>query len=467
MRLRPSFFVSFLGVALLLGCGDSSAPKVAQASDEGPTGFFNESASGGNAAGGASASTSAGGGTHSGLGGTTGTGSGTAVDPDPTGGSGGANAATGGNGSGSGDTGGQGAGGTLSGGTSGTAVGGRSSGGRSSGGVSAGGRTSIGGSTGAATGGTAQGGTDGDCTDDLNPDEPETSCATWKEWGCCDEAWMIEGHICDRTCGRCNGSSTGGNGSSTGGNGSSTGGNSSSTGGNSSGPTDLPNVTNGQQGWATRYWDCCKPSCGWSENASRPVVACDQNNQSLGNNFSAGSACSGGNAHTCWRMAPWSVSSNVAYGFAAFNGAACGTCFQLDFSGSSHNGNTDEGSRSLSGKHMIVQVINTGGIGGGQFDLLVPGGGVGDFNACSSQWGTSDLGAQYGGIFLSCAQQNNYNYEPSRTCAKDWCQKVFSGKQDLLDGCLWYVEWAGMADNPNLTYGQVSCPAELTAAASG
>jgi hypothetical protein len=456
MRLLPSSFVPFLGVPLLFACSGGSAPKVAEATGEGARGFFNESASGGSAMGGASGSTSAGGtsagGTHTSLGGTVGTGAGSSVDP-PTGGK-----SSGGTGSGATDTGGRGSGGTVLGGTGagGTSSGGTVTGGRASGGSGTGGR----GAGGTATGGTAQGGSDGDCTDNLNPDEPQTSCATWKEWGNCDDQWMIEGHICDRTCGRCGGGSTGG----TTGNGGSTGG---STGGNSSGPADLPNVTNGQQGWATRYWDCCKPSCGWSENASRPVVSCDQNDQSLGNNFSAGSSCSGGNAHTCWRMAPWSVSSKVAYGFAAFNGAACGTCFQLDFSGSSHNGNSDAGSQSLSGKHMIVQVINTGGIGGGQFDLLVPGGGVGDFNACSSQWGTSDLGAQYGGFFLSCAQQNNYNYEPSRTCAKNWCQKVFSGKQDLLDGCLWYVDWAGMADNPNLTYGQVSCPPELTAAASG
>jgi hypothetical protein len=94
---------------------------------------------------------------------------------------------------------------------------------------------------------------------------------------------------------------------------------------------------------------------------------------------------------------------------------------------------------------------------------LVPGGGVGQFNACSDQWGTSDLGEQYGGFFLACQNQNKFDYEPSRSCATSWCQKVFSGKQELLNGCLWYVDWFGMADNPNLTYGQVSCPREITA----
>ena len=51
---------------------------------------------------------------------------------------------------------------------------------------------------------------------------------------------------------------------------------------------------------------------------------------------------------------------------------------------------------SVAGKTMIVQILNIGGdVGGNQIDLLIPGGGVGAFNACSNQWGTSDLGAQY------------------------------------------------------------------------
>jgi hypothetical protein len=33
---------------------------------------------------------------------------------------------------------------------------------------------------------------------------------------------------------------------------------------------------------------------------------------------------------------------------------------------------------------MIVQIINNGGVGGDQLDLLIPGGGVGDFDGCSN-----------------------------------------------------------------------------------
>jgi hypothetical protein len=37
---------------------------------------------------------------------------------------------------------------------------------------------------------------------------------------------------------------------------------------------------------------------------------------------------------------------------------------------------------------MIVQATNVGSdVGEGQFDLAIPGGGVGLFNACTAQWG--------------------------------------------------------------------------------
>jgi hypothetical protein len=45
-------------------------------------------------------------------------------------------------------------------------------------------------------------------------------------------------------------------------------------------------------------------------------------------------------------------------------------------------------STSISGKKMIVQATNVGAdVGEGQFDLAIPGGGVGLFNACTKQWG--------------------------------------------------------------------------------
>ncbi len=157
----------------------------------------------------------------------------------------------------------------------------------------------------------------------------------------------------------------------------------------------------------------------------------------------------------CWDGAPWAASDTLAYGYAAASGSnyQCGRCYQLQFTGTGHNGNS-AGVASLSGKTMIVQVVNNGGVSADQFDLLIPGGGVGDFDACSSQWGSSDLGAQYGGFLAGC--------NGDRSCVEQKCQRVFAGKPELLAGCNWFLGWFNLANNPNLVYREVACPAAIT-----
>jgi len=170
--------------------------------------------------------------------------------------------------------------------------------------------------------------------------------------------------------------------------------------------------------------------------------------------FKAQSACNGGSAYVCWDLAPWSVSDNLSYGYVAFNGVSCGTCFLLQFTGGTHNGNANS-TKSLAGKYMYVQVINVGGIAANQFDLMIPGGGVGDFDACTKQWGTSDLGARYGGFLSAC--------NGDKACVQNKCNTVFANKPLLKAGCDWFVNWFGGADNPTLKYQKVNCPSELTA----
>lgn len=309
------------------------------------------------------------------------------------------------------------------------------------------------------------------CTDDINEDRPDLPCSQWVEWGTCEESWMIERNVCNRSCGRCTEdeiiepdplqSSC-----------------MAPTEPSAppapppvappvsrEGPT-LPPIEDGQPGFTTRYWDCCKPHCGWPGNAGNPISSCDRNNMSLGGDHGASSACEGGPAHMCWNYVPQTNGDNIAYAFAAHNGVPCGACFQLDFTGESKNPKPetghDFGSQSLQGKSMIVQVINTGGIEPGQFDLLVPGGGVGDFDACSDQWGGVELGERYGGFFLACQKEHDFEYEPARQCARDWCDRAFSDKPELHAGCSWFVEWFALADNPTMTYKQVDCPSELS-----
>ncbi|KAL8894706.1 MAG: hypothetical protein Q9207_008434, partial [Kuettlingeria erythrocarpa] len=145
-------------------------------------------------------------------------------------------------------------------------------------------------------------------------------------------------------------------------------------------------------GTTTRYWDCCKPSCAWSRSGiTSPVKTCNINDEPLSDGVNAKSGCEGGTSFMCSSQAPWAINDNLAYGFAAVtaDNPTCCTCYKLTFT------NTE-----IKGKTMIVQATNTGyDVSGAQFDLAMPGGGFGLFDACSNQWKASPSvwGAQYGG----------------------------------------------------------------------
>ncbi|KAI0453494.1 glycoside hydrolase family 45 protein [Xylaria acuta] len=195
-------------------------------------------------------------------------------------------------------------------------------------------------------------------------------------------------------------------------------------------------------GVTTRYWDCCKPSCSWSGKApvSSPARTCDASNNPLAD-VDAKSGCDGGNAYACTNYSPWAVNDRLAYGFAAtaIGGGSesswCCACYQLDFT-----------SGPVAGKSMIVQSTNTGGdLGNNHFDLLMPGGGVGLFDGCRSEFGQSLPGQQYGGVG-SRGECDASNMPAS-----------------LRAGCYWRFDWFQNADNPSVNFKQVACPAELTA----
>jgi hypothetical protein len=206
-------------------------------------------------------------------------------------------------------------------------------------------------------------------------------------------------------------------------------------------------IKGGQSGVTTRYWDCCKPSCAWNAPNAPGNLTCDINNNP-DHNKNDQSGCSGGGAYSCWDLSPWSVSCQLSYGFAATSTSnlTCGRCYQLDFHG-----------QGLDGKSMIVQAINDGGdVQGNQFDILIPGGGVGAFNGCSTQWHNSNLGQQYGGFLATCGSGG-------ASCVENMCQQVFGSDAQLMAGCSWFTGWFNTANNPTITYQQVSCPSDLTA----
>ncbi|KAH7390901.1 RlpA-like double-psi beta-barrel-protein domain-containing protein-containing protein [Phaeosphaeria sp. MPI-PUGE-AT-0046c] len=206
--------------------------------------------------------------------------------------------------------------------------------------------------------------------------------------------------------------------------------------------TGLAAVDAQQTGRTTRYWDCCKGSCGWSGKApvNQPIQSCDKSDNPLSNMAAKNGCENGGQAYMCTDQSPWAVNDQLAYGFAAVKlagkteSAWCCACYELTFT-----------SGPVSGKKLIVQATNTGGdLGQNHFDLAMPGGGVGIFNACTSQWGAppQGWGQQYGGV-------------SSRSACDSFPEK-------LKAGCYWRFDWFKGADNPDVTFKEVTCPSELT-----
>lgn len=210
------------------------------------------------------------------------------------------------------------------------------------------------------------------------------------------------------------------------------------------------------QGWGSRYWDCCMPHCAWSGNTSNPTRTCNAQMQNIGE--SGGSVCNGGSGGVCDIQAPWAASDNLAFAFAAVPaglGGECGKCFLLTFDGNTHNGGSGANTSGLRGKQMVIMVSNIGGdVGSNQFDIMIPGGGVGKFNGCGAQLGINSTGAQYGGFITDCKS------DPS--CVKQKCS-VFSKFPKLQAGCEFSATWMGGANNPSFKFEELeSCPSEIS-----
>ncbi|KAJ8922214.1 hypothetical protein NQ315_004151 [Exocentrus adspersus] len=205
--------------------------------------------------------------------------------------------------------------------------------------------------------------------------------------------------------------------------------------------TPLENGITGT-GKTTRYWDCCKPSCGWAENlrdkSGTPIRTCKKDGTTTAGT-SVQSACAGGESYTCNDQQPRAINSTLALGFvaASFTGGVdtnmCCACILLSFEG------------ELQGKKMLVQVTNTGSdLSSNHFDIAIPGGGVGIFTqGCSSQWGapSNGWGQQYGGV-----------------ASADECSQL---PDALQTGCKFRFEFLLNVSNPSVKFEQVQCPSEI------
>jgi len=228
---------------------------------------------------------------------------------------------------------------------------------------------------------------------------------------------------------------------------------SSSSAGNSGGnPSYTPTSPGNETSKITQYWDACKPSCSWSGKGGKQANSCNITGANIGHNDGDRSACDGGSAFTCMKQAPWKV-GNVSFGYVAAGIGQCGDCWQFDFP---------------NGHVMVVMKTNIGDIKeGAKFDLMIPGGGVGDFDALSRQVTNSgvsnpDMGVRYGGFRGKCGW--DYSAQ-SVNCVKDMCNNVFKNLPDLKAGCLWWTENLGNSgnwNNPTVKYKSVTCPKELT-----
>ena len=271
-----------------------------------------------------------------------------------------------------------------------------------------------------------------------------------------------------------------------------------------------------KRGWNTRYWDACKPHCSWLRESANDITRADTSSNeaylaelATARNcnvhdvevptFTLGdvtkswfgyngtrSACGAEKekgVFTCTDMAPIAVNDTLSYAYVAGTAdSKCGKCYHLQYDGhfkdEFENNPPKATHKALKGKHLVVMASNIGNdvAGGdaklpaGQFDLMVPGGGVGAFDALSTQVNKGagfNWGAGFGGFLTECQKNTNCGTEGSlecyQTCVKDMCDAAFgdAGLPNLLRGCHWFADWYMAADNPTYYIEEVECPQYL------
>ena len=224
----------------------------------------------------------------------------------------------------------------------------------------------------------------------------------------------------------------------------------------------------GQQGWATRYWDCCMPHCAQPAHGGTARTCSANGGKTLIDNNSTKNVCQeGGQGATCTSQIPIIVSDKLAYAFAATpgNDNTCGKCFALTFTGEGKY-ETKENHKKLQGKTLVVMASNIGyDVAGGQFDVMIPGGGFGAFNGCANMgWNIPSNTTTYGGFLSDCENESGYDgdvYSKRKECLTKKCNSAFANDTEAKEGCLFLATWMEAAGNPMHTYKEVECPQAL------
>lgn len=249
---------------------------------------------------------------------------------------------------------------------------------------------------------------------------------------------------------------------------------SASNGGSTGGTANFTPTGNesGNRVWLSRYWDGCKPSCGWTANSNPTAHSCSNGGTTRLSGFDDKSVLENGPASTCLDQSP-RVIGNIAYAYAASHtNGDCGKCYLLEFDGGSNN-TPNERSRALIGKKMVIMISNIGsdvGNNGKQFDVMIPGGGVGyyDLGQCIKS-GKSPLyqpflgSERYGGYLTDCGGAKGDGAPSTATiksCITQKCNSI--SNSDAKAGCLFMANWYEAANNPTAKYTRIVCPTELT-----
>ena len=121
----------------------------------------------------------------------------------------------------------------------------------------------------------------------------------------------------------------------------------------------------------------------------------------------------------------------------------------------------------LRGTKLVVMASNSGyDVAGGQFDVMIPGGGVGLFNGCAQIFGSGNMGAQYGGLLSDCENEvgwgveDNTMYTRRKECLVKKC-KNFTNNSQAQEGYLFLANFLEAAGNPLHTFKEIKCPSVL------
>ena len=251
----------------------------------------------------------------------------------------------------------------------------------------------------------------------------------------------------------------------------------SSTSQQTSGCPTIKYVNGGKSGsgWATRYWDGCKPHCSWPEHANGNYSRqCTNKGKTEDTNYAGNkSVCDGqGTAMACTSQIPFTVNgcTSMGFAFAAVPGDAgpsCGKCYELTFTGEGKY-ETKPNHQAIRGKKLIIMATNIGYdvSNNGQFDIMIPGGGPGQFNK-TDLYGWGSQGETYGGLLSVCENEvgwdENGMLERRKNCLIKKCEGAFGGDTEAIQGCKFLANFMEAAGNPLHNYKEIECPSVLSA----